>query len=466
MDCSSKMVKMKPHRGCLFLRHGLIVLLALLTANCCIAEDGSLPTPNEAEEAEEAEEAAETEVEEIREANCDLVSPFLSPAVIYYKHFNNWLETAGPLVQVMVSGFVIAFGGISAWDAPKFWRWLFTLFVACGAYCITGHEVSLWEITSGGSIGVYVLSVQGFLAVGGAVFVGFEGSQVLFGGSMGLLISYSTGAWARWAESVAPGVTLVWYSFGIVAGFLLFTVYRKAALATLGPMLGSLMVVTGSFYLISQGLSLIVGAENLAKAAIFPSASLPWSSVAGTLLGNAGVKALPLHCACALLATALHSALEMRAVTVPVLVVSPVILGLATCTSILCKAWPGNVCPEVLTPVSSWQWPLFGTLLWIGGMATAAWYQLDKLADWERSNFWNSDRILYQPAKFAEEGNMHRASPQALAQRHAVDAESPSDRAGYHELSDTPFAGFVDAVERWWEDLMDDSPQGQRRRNR
>merc|ERR1719379_2007808 len=107
-------------------------------------------------------------------------------------------------------------------------------------------------------------------AVSLVVHVGFEGFQVLFGGLLGLLGAYTFSPELKSLDESLPGVALLWYQCGAVAGCLVYTVWRKPVLALLAPLLGGLLVASGSAVLLGRGLAMAGTRGEFAGLALLP----------------------------------------------------------------------------------------------------------------------------------------------------------------------------------------------------
>lgn len=397
--------------------------------------------------------------------NCDIALATASPIAIYFNSLSKWLKDAGHFWQFTICLGACFTGVAVALDGPKIWRVLFTFLAACGAAGVTHHEANLWQLAPN-LISDIVLMGQAFFAAGLAVHVGFEGSQVLFGVLLGLVGAYGIGDWARDLEPNAPGLCLLWYEVGAVLGFLLYTLWRKAVLSTLAPMLGSFLVTTGSITLLSRGVHMALGSDSHeeSKVPIFPAPGAPWVEAATSLLGNAGSQALTVHCACALFATFMHGSFESRPLTVGVLVLS-ILVAAISAVGDGCQAWPAGIeangvaCPAWLKSVKHPAWPVFGSVLWATGTGLAAWLQLGRLEEWEEDNFWRSEFNKYAVMHPSE---LHGSTPRShepfmtqlphgysgvqYGNAGAAPPVTPHEDVG-------PFNGLVDSLERWWADV-------------
>lgn len=403
----------------------------------------------------------------VKGSNCNLAMATASPVAIYFESLSKWFRFAGPLWQLAASAGAILVGTACAMDGPAIWRALFTILAALTAAGVTHHEAAVWELTPN-FISDLVLMSQVAAATALAVHVGFEGSQVLLGVLLGLIGAYGVGDWARDLEQSAPGLCLLWYEVGAVAGFLLYTIWRKAVLSTLAPLVGCLLATTGIAAIVTRLIHVVVSRHDAleSRVSILPAPGLPWMEVVTTLLGHAGSQAVPVHFAGAMVAALVHGCFNARAVTISVLLLGIVVSAVSSLTGFVCDAWPtryeeaGVVCPMWLKSVERWEWPIFGSLVWAILTGVAAWRQLGMLEDWEKDNFWRSD---VAPAYFsvddhrpAIQNDMFATKPPDRYPGHVGGPEHQYPQANRQGLQPHQQTGnqYVDSMlgslEEWW----------------
>jgi len=302
---------------------------------------------------------------------------FQSPLAIYIHHLGSWLHEASNQVAVALGAVLV--GASCVWDGPTIWHTLFvSLFAltAAGITCYEAHAHSLGPNLPS----LALLMVQAAAAAGLAAHVGFEGFQVLFGAGVGFACAYgSPGDWARRLDDSYPGVALLWYQTGAFLGFLVYTVYRKPALAMLAPLLGGLLLVSG--------LGSLVG--RLVPMVWLPPARAPWLHATEALLGEAGAGVLAVHSGLALLGAVVYGYSQRRWAAVACPVGSIGVAALVASTGLGCKALPSAVeCPPWLEPLEHWQWTACGCGLWALLAALSSWYQIGKLGCWRPQGLW------------------------------------------------------------------------------
>eukprot|EP00913_Durusdinium_trenchii_P026452 g24818.t1 len=298
--------------------------------------------------------------------------------------------------------------------------------ISLGTAWLVHFEAEHWNLAPN-LIGQLLL----MLAAGGtaalAAHSGFEGSQVLIGAVLGFLGAVYCGiaSWAQSADGALPGFALSWYCAGSAFGVWVFTSWRKPLLATLAPLFGSYLVVTGIGSLLSHSLDLPV----------LPQHGAPWSLGALVLLGPLGLSALPWYGACALLAASLHGC-KRPTIAVMVLVAYIVLVALgALVAGMEChrdgKRSDGSDCPKMLAVPGQWKWQLLGCSAWAVLAAWCGYRQLSALKQ-KTSRYMPVEEAVEAP----EEADpfVTRVPPQAYApQGYAPQTYAPYQAGGLYK---------------------------------
>lgn len=347
-----------------------------------------------------------------------------SPTLQYGNHFGEWLRDSS--YQVTIAFGALLCGGLCSWDGPKLWENIVIAGISLGTAWLVHFEAEHWNLAPN-LIGQLLL----MLAAGGtaalAAHSGFEGSQVLIGAVLGFLGAVYCGiaSWAQSADGALPGFALSWYCAGSAFGVWVFTSWRKPLLATLAPLFGSYLVVTGIGSLLSHSLDLPV----------LPQHGAPWSLGALVLLGPLGLSALPWYGACALLAASLHGC-KRPTIAVMVLVAYIVLVALgALVAGMEChrdgKRSDGSDCPKMLAVPGQWKWQLLGCSAWAVLAAWCGYRQLSALKQ-KTSRYMPVEEAVEAP----EEADpfVTRVPPQAYApQGYAPQTYAPYQAGGLYK---------------------------------
>jgi len=319
-----------------------------------------------------------------------------SPLATYARGFSEGLRKAEH--QTLVAGVAVLVGVACAWNGPAIWRALFTATAAALAASVAHSEAKAWNLAPN-HVSEWMMMLQAACFAALAVHSGFEGFQVLLGGALGALGAYGLGGWARVADDSAPGIALLWYETGAVAGLLLYTVWRRSLLAVLAPLLGAFLVTSGVGVVVSSIASAMSlrGKSKELVAALLPPEHAPWLDVASAILGEAASLVVAVHCSFALLSALFHSTIRSPLVSVSCLFVGMMIVGLTISAGFGCKAVLAfgkrdGDCPSWLPPAQdAWSWwPVVGGFLWAALTAATAWRQLNSLDAEEPAGFLQS----------------------------------------------------------------------------
>lgn len=279
-----------------------------------------------------------------------------SPFLRYVKHFDRWLKESS--YQVSIAFGALLCGGLCSWNGPKLWEVIVISCFSLAAAWLVRFEAEQRQLAPNVLAEILLMLAAG-CTVALAVQSGFEGSQVLIGSLLGFLAAVYCGLanWAQSADGALHGLALTWYLSCSAFGIWIFTSWRQPLLATLAPLTGSFLVISGLGFLLSRGLDL----------SMLPRQDESFSAGAMVLLGPLGLHALPWHGACALLAASLHTC-RRQGLAVMVLVGYVLLVALGGLVAGLeCKNGKrsdGTNCPKALAVVGQWQWQLLGCSLW------------------------------------------------------------------------------------------------------
>jgi len=227
-----------------------------------------------------------------------------------------------------------------------------------------------------------MLVFQAAAATALGVYVSFEGVQVLIGVLLGFVSAWGFGAGARSVDEALPGMALLWYQAGALAGLVLNTVWRPLLVAIAAPVLGAWLLVSGALCLVLRAL-----AADPARSVL---------SVGMEVVGPSSLCAL---CGVALVAVAVQSQWRRRDHTAAVLAGGLAVATLPGRTGLAC--WLSGLvfggCPAWLEPARSW-WPAVACAAWAALSVAAAWRQLGELQAWEAKHFWSHAALRYPRA--------------------------------------------------------------------
>lgn len=324
-----------------------------------------------------------------------------SPLTTYVQGFASELAKTEHSTVVASLAWVVGIG--CAWNGPWVWRSVFVLVVAAMGAHVAHIEAQAWALVPNNA-SAWLLMAQAAGAAALGVHSGFEGSQVFFGGALGFVSAYCMGPWARTVDGGYHGFALLWYEAGAVTGLLLFTVWRKLALAVLAPLLGAFLVITASGTLVSHFCTFCPAA--LLRA--MPPPEAHWMEAAAVVLGDSAVpSALAAHGCFGLLSLVVYGLSRRRLAAIACLVLPTLLRALMAYTGVGCSAMPANAeCPPWLSSVAQWQWPVCCCLLWAGLTAVAAWQQLGLFDGLDPDDFWQRQlaHLGWRPSVAREPG--------------------------------------------------------------
>lgn len=300
-----------------------------------------------------------------------------SPVDIYVQGFSAWLHETP--YQLSIASASVTLGLLLAFSSPSAWCAIFSSAVALAAAAIAAYESNARDFDA---LTTSVVVVQVASALAFATYSGFEGSQVLFGATLGFATANISGDWARYLDAHwIPGFALFWCSAGGIFGIWVLTAWRNQALATLGPLAGSLLVATGVGYIASQGCAFWAPSSPLRM--LLPASDLSWASAIAPMQGPDGLGvAIARYASCCVFSVIiLWYCKSRRWLSVLGLVGYIVVVTIFCIRGSNCR---GEQCPTSVDRRMS-GWPISGCLLWIGIASGSAWRQLGRLKDTEES---------------------------------------------------------------------------------
>lgn len=302
-----------------------------------------------------------------------------SPVLFFVGDLSNWLhDPASPQIFIAIISSIL--GLCLCGCGSMIWRGFCALCIAAAGGCFVLYENESIPHLTPGLVGNGVLATQVALTLFFAVYLGFEGSQVILGSALGIAFARATDVMLLTVEDKAPFASFAWSCICAALGALLLQAWcRQTILATVAPLVGGLLVVSGSGTILAQ-----CGA--LAKL----SPDVIWLHAAGALLGNAGYGLFTLQCMLCMLSSAIFAIKNggekqdsaRLATPSPGLALIPMGLGLffgslSTATGLGCTLI--HKCPSWLTPAKEPFWPLVGGLAWMVVSLLGAFVQLSSL---------------------------------------------------------------------------------------
>jgi len=264
----------------------------------------------------------------------------------------------------------MALGIVMVGCGSMIWPYFFSFVVGVGGACFVLYEDQTIPKLAPGLPGDVVLALQAGVTLFLAVYLGFEGSQVILGSMIGLASAYVADVTVLHLQDVSPYASFGLSCFGAAFGVIVFHGYcRQSILATMSPLFGGLLFVTGA-------------GTVLAQFGILPflSPQLVWIDATKALFGSAGATHLVVQGICAILSSIIASLGGANRVNVAVI---PMGLGLslgtfASATGLGCGLL--HNCPPWLSPAANPAWPLLGGLAWTAAACSGAILQLRNVA--------------------------------------------------------------------------------------
>lgn len=296
----------------------------------------------------------------------------------------SWLREAHYQAAIALAVALIGFG--CAWDGPALWHLLFTITASTMSAGFVHSEVKLAN-PAAGEVGWIVLALMSAIAVSASAYLGFEGSQLLFGLFLGVCGASATdGAMLH----SMPGVAGLWYlSFGC-AGLLVFSVWRRLVLCTLAPLLGGFLLTSGTGLLVARILALRSG-EHVGEGrglGWLPDHGDAWIDAAAALVGETGASTVLVIQALFALASAVVVEFGGSSQEAVLCLLAGILLStILVLVGHGCEMLGSLVCPSWFGRVSDWRWLLLGSTLWCLVTGLAALKQLGETARNRRSSF-------------------------------------------------------------------------------
>lgn len=237
-----------------------------------------------------------------------------------------------------------------------------------GALFVLYEDETLPQLAPG-LAGDAMLATQVGVTLFLAVYLGFEGSQVILGSFIGLATAYSTEEFLASEEKLMPFFFFAWSCFCAAMGVVIFHgSCRQSILAALSALIGGWFVVSGA-------------GTMAAQSGVLPilSKDIGWFDSANALFGNAGVGHLAIQGALAILTSIIYVCTKKGP-----LAAAPMGLGLgigaiATATGLGCNLV--HSCPPWLIPAQQSAWPFLGGLAWMAISVGGAILQLSNLGE-------------------------------------------------------------------------------------
>jgi len=289
-----------------------------------------------------------------------------SPIIVFARSTNTWLHDAGA-PQGRIALTAIVFGLFMCACGSMIWKFVFAFVVAALGVCFVLYEEESLPLMTSGPDGNLVLAGQTGLTLFLAVFLGFEGSQILLGSCVGLLVALATeGVTLSFQENI-PYVKFVWSCVWAALGMIIFHDHcRQTMLASVAPILGALLFASGAG---------TVAAQSGVFKALSPD--IVWLDAASALLGSAGSSHLAVMCVIGVVSAAVFGLSKNEKVAVGIMGFGLFVGALASATGLGCSLV--GKCPPWLTPPEQWTWPLLGGLTWMLAAVLGALIQLQQL---------------------------------------------------------------------------------------
>jgi len=294
-----------------------------------------------------------------------------SPIVRFATAVDTWLHD--PSAPQLYIGVGATFVGVCMCGCGSMaWQYLFSFAVALATALFVSYQDETLKLAPG-PIGNSVLILQVAIVMGVATFLGFDGSQMILGCAVGLLSAYFTDPLASSWEKEFPWISFAWFCAGAAFGGVIFTAFRPSSLATLAPLIGGFLVISGSGALCTWVGGKIILEENTT-----------WIDAASALLGHTGGAGMVGQCMLALISAMVFNATGDTTKSVIPMAIGLGLGALGTSTGFGCSLFKN--CAPWLEPARIWAWPLLGGLGWMGTTACSAVWQLSQLAEMEKKN--------------------------------------------------------------------------------
>jgi hypothetical protein len=224
------------------------------------------------------------------------------------------------------------------------------------------------------------------------IHLGFEGSQVLLGVTLGFWGAHTVATMPLVAQKLDSGVEfipLLWYTAGATVGYVAFVILRRPVFAIMCPLFGAHLVASTAGVLAARYLG------DSPNATFFPAKDEAWVDVAASLMGSDETiqKTVLIQCGCAILASFLYRLCGPRQVTnshyasqqhnvqpshpgqgLALLLAAASVLGSAALIEKDLGCLPPS--PHCLLHPRSWRWPLVGNLIKLVFASAAVRHQL------------------------------------------------------------------------------------------
>jgi hypothetical protein len=270
-------------------------------------------------------------------------------------------------------------------------------------------------------MGVYALAAQTGVTLCAAVYLGFEGTQVILGSFIGLASAFATDSMVLHLNDSTPLASFAYSCVCAALGAILFhSCVRQNMLATLSGLVGALFLVSGIGTLAAQ-----FGALALL------SPDVVWLDAMLALFGNAGACHLIVAGVLAVLGSAIHAKSRSGAAGAAPMGLGLLLGAVATATGLGCSVI--GKCPPWLEPVKQSSWPLLGGLAWMVTAVLGSILQLSSLP--------TGDEVAKKKKKKDEARQYPGGETQSLLTQptigHGLHDNTPSS-SGHPELNEPP----------------------------
>lgn len=345
-----------------------------------------------------------------------------SPVVRFAKAVDTWLhDPAAPQFYIGVAAIVVGTCLLFCFG-PMAWQYIFSFAMAlCTALFVSYQDETLK--LAPGAIGNGVLILQVAIIMGVATFLGFEGSQMLLGCVVGLLSAYFTDPLAASWEKEFPWLSFAWLCAGAANGGIVFTAFRQLSLATLAPLIGGFLVISGSGALFTWlGINIILEEHTT------------WIDAAIALLGHTGGAGMVGQSVMALISAVVFSWTGDPKMSILPMAIGLGLGALASAIGLGCSIHK-FYCTPFVQPPRIWAWPLVGGLGWMGTAAGGAVWQLTQIAEERKSPKSRRKDSKNRRSDRAEETNplLHTQPQLQRDQRTQPQLHLPNSSATYND---------------------------------
>lgn len=293
-------------------------------------------------------------------------------------------DPASPQILIAVAAIVL--GLFFCCCASMIWPVFFSMLVAAAGACFILYDSKTVPELTPQPYGNIVLATQTGITLFLATYIGFEGAQVIFGSCLGLATAHTTDVMLLSLQAKVPFASFAWSCTCAALGVIIFhDLCRQTVLATLAPLIGGLLVVSGAG---------TVAAQSGALPALSPNEV--WIDALCSLFGDVGPLLFVAECFFCVLSSALYACKKQQhekygptmypqaGLSICPMVFGLVIGAVVTLTGLSsrplsCTATSGKQCPPWRTPVKNHAWPAMAGLAWVVISSSGSMIQLYNL---------------------------------------------------------------------------------------